>query len=76
MTNLLLKGLNTKMKIQIVLTNDGRLVAGTAQFVANIAGNCGLQKERADALCPVIKTILELRMRDLNDNYPFIDLEI
>ena len=24
----------------------------------------------------VIKTILELRMRDLNDNYPFIDLEI
>ena len=52
------------------------MVADTARFVSNIAKNCGLPEDRGEELSPVIKTILEMRMRDLNENYPFIDLEI
>ena len=62
--------------MKITLTNDKRMISDTARFVSIIAKNCGLQEERADALCFVIESTLEMRMRCNNENYPNIEIEI
>ena len=62
--------------LKLKLRDDKRLVADTAVFLSRIARNFGVSPQREQMLCFVLETLLEKRMDQLNENNPYVIVEM
>ena len=62
--------------LQLKLKDDKRLVADTAVFLSRIARSFGVSAKRENMLCFALETVLEKRMDQLNENNPYVLVEM
>ena len=58
--------------IQLTISNDKRLLPGTASYISMVAKEYGVPAKRCDMLCFLVETVLEKRVDALNEQNPHI----
>ena len=58
--------------IQLTISNDKRLLPGTASYISMVAKEYGVPDKRCDMLCFLVETVLEKRVDSLNEQNPHI----
>lgn len=60
--------------IQLAISNDRRLLPGTARYISMAAKEYGVPAKRCNMLCFPVETVLEKRVDSLNEQNPHITI--